>query len=102
MSRGNTSGLERSSSPAKIGTDASTISAPRVPRISHEILRDLGMSDDAIAQYFSRFRHDRSEQFVRMVLHKHHGMCRDWRRQVGNEGAVSWPEMNITPTGQRA
>ena len=83
MSRGNTSGLEanieRSRRPEKIGTDASTTSAPRVPRISHEILRDLGMSDDAIAQYFCRFRHGRSEQLVQMVLHKRHWMCRGWR-----------------------
>jgi len=74
MSRGNPSGLEASverfRGPEEIGTDASTTSA--VPRISHEILRDLGMSDDAIAQYFCRFRHGRSERFVQMVLHKHH------------------------------
>jgi hypothetical protein len=61
MNRGNPSGLdvsiERSRAPQKLGRDVSTSSsAPWVPRISHEILRDLGMSDDAIAQYFSRFR----------------------------------------------
>ena len=76
MSRGSPSGLEasieRPRGPEKIETDASTTSAPWVPRISHEILRDLGMSDDAIAQYFCRFRHGRSERFVQMVLHKHH------------------------------
>lgn len=52
MSRGNLKGfavsVERSFGPEKIGEDASTSSAPWVPRISREILRDLGMSDDAI------------------------------------------------------
>jgi len=76
MTRGNPSGLEagieRPRVPQEIGTDASTTSASWVPRISHEILRDLGMSDDAIAQYFCRFRHGRSERFVHMALHKHH------------------------------
>jgi hypothetical protein len=75
MRRGNRAGLEvtmdRSRGPGKIGKDASALSASWVPRISHEILRDLGMSDDAIARYFCRFRHGRSEQFVQMVLHKH-------------------------------
>ena len=75
MRRGNRAGLEvtvdRSRSPGQIGKDASALSAPAIPRISHEIFRDLGMSDDAIAQYFYRFRHRRSEQFVQMVLHKH-------------------------------
>jgi hypothetical protein len=106
MSRGNPSGLEasieRSRGPEKIGEDASTTSAPWVPRISHEILRDLGMSDDAIAQYFCRFRHGRSEQFVQMVLHKHHWMCRGWRGHMSNEGALSWPKTNTTPSKQRA
>ena len=65
MSRGNLNGsavsVERSFGPEKSGDDASTTSAPWVPRLSHEILRDLGMSDDAIVQYFCRFRHaDRS------------------------------------------
>ena len=59
MSRDNLNGfavsIERSFAPEKIGEDASTTSAPWVPRISHEILRDLGMSDDAIVQYFCRF-----------------------------------------------
>ena len=44
--------MERSRGPGKIGRDASAISASRVARISHEILRDLGMSDEAIAHYF--------------------------------------------------
>ena len=92
MSRGNPSGLEasivRSGGPAEIGRDAST-SASWVPRMSHEILRDLGMSDDAIAQYFCRFRHGRSEQSVQMVLHKHHWMRRGRRGHMSNEGAVS-------------
>ena len=77
MSRSYSSGLkasiERSRDPEKIGTDASTTPASWIPRISHEILQDLGMSDDAIAQYFCRFRHGRSEQFVEMVLRKHVG-----------------------------
>jgi hypothetical protein len=72
MRRGNRAGLEvaieRSRGPEKIGKDAS---APWVPRISHEILRDLGMSDDAIARYFCRFRHGRLEQAVQMALRKH-------------------------------
>ena len=104
MTKGNPSGLaasiERSRVPQEIGTDASTTSA--VPRISHEILRDLGMSDDAIAQYFCRFRHGRSEQFVQMVLHKRHWMCRGWRGHMSNEGAVSWPNTNPTPSRWRA
>jgi hypothetical protein len=102
MSTGSPSGLERSRGPEKIGTDASTTSAPRVPRISREILRDLGMSDDAIDQYFCRFRHGRSEQFVQMVLRKHHWMCRGWRGHMSNEGAVSWRKMNTTPSRWRA
>src|SRR5258708_11883880 len=68
MSRGNLNGfavsIERSFAPEKIGEDASMTSALWVPRISHEILRDLGMSDDAIVQYFCRFRHGQLEQFV--------------------------------------
>src|SRR5262249_57905701 len=101
MNRGNPSGLEasneRSRGPEKIGMDASTTSAPWVPRSSHEILRDLGMSDDAIAQYFCRFRHGRSEQFVQMVPHKGSWMRRDWRWHMSNEGAVSCPETHTTP-----
>jgi hypothetical protein len=69
MSGGNPSGLEKSRGPERIGTEASTTSAPWVPPISHEILRDLGMSDDEIAQYCYRFRHGRSEQLVQRVLH---------------------------------
>jgi hypothetical protein len=50
MSRGNLNGfavsIERSLAPEKIGEDASTTSAPWIPRISREILRDLGMSDE--------------------------------------------------------
>jgi hypothetical protein len=83
MSRGNLNGfavsIERSFGPEKVGEDASTTSAPWVPRISHEILRDLGMSDDAIVRYFCRFRHGQLEQFVQMVLHKRGWMCRSWR-----------------------
>jgi hypothetical protein len=59
MRRGNRAGLEvtieRSRGPEKIGNDASALSALWIPRISHEVLRDLGMSDDAIARYFCRF-----------------------------------------------
>jgi hypothetical protein len=54
MTRGNLNGsavsVERSFGPEMTGDDASATSAPWVPRISHEILRDLGMSDDAIVQ----------------------------------------------------
>jgi hypothetical protein len=70
MTRGNLNGsavnVDRSFGPEKSGY-ATTV-APWVPRISHEILRDLGMSDDAIVQYFCRFRHGRSERLVQMVL----------------------------------
>ena len=80
MRRGNLSGLEvsieRSGGPEKNGKDVSTSSTPWIPRISREILRDLGMSDDAIAQYFCRFRHGQRRQFVQMVLHKSGRMCR--------------------------
>jgi hypothetical protein len=38
-----------------IRKDASTSRTPRVPRRSHEILRDLGMSDGEITEYFYRF-----------------------------------------------
>jgi hypothetical protein len=73
MTRGDLNGsavnVEPSFGPEKIGDDASTTFAPWVSGLSHEILRDLGMSDDAIVQYFCRFRHGRSEQFVQMVLH---------------------------------
>ena len=83
MSRGNWNGfevsIERSSGPEKIGKDASTTSAPWIPQISHEILRDLGMSDDAIVEYFCRFRHCQLEQFVQMVVHKRGWVCRSWR-----------------------
>src|SRR5262245_21077528 len=106
MSRGNPSGLEasieRPCGPEKIGTDASMTSAPWVLQMSHEILRDLGMSDDTIAQYFCRFRHGRSEQFVQMVLHKHSRMRRGWRGHMSYEGAVSWPKTNTTPSRRRA
>ena len=93
MSRGNLNGsavsVEPSFGPEKIGDDVPTTSAPWVSRISHEILRDLGMSDDAIAQYFCRFRHGQLEQFVQMVLHKRGWMCRTWRGHMSNEGVVS-------------
>jgi hypothetical protein len=106
MSRGNPSGLEaaieRSHGSEESGTDAPTTSASWVPRKSHDILRDLGMSDDAISQYFCRFRHGRSEQFVQMVLHKHHSMCRGRRGHMSNEGAVSWPKTNTTPSRWKA
>ena len=106
MSRGNLNGfavsVERSFGPEQIGEDASTTSAPWVRRISHEILRDLGMSDDAIVQYFRRFRHCRSEQFVQMVLQKRGWMCRSWRGHMSKEGVVSWPRRNTTATRQKA
>jgi hypothetical protein len=106
MSRASPSGLEvtieRSRGPQKVGKDASTTSAPWVPQISHEILRDLGMSDDAIAQYFCRFRHGQLEQVVQMVLHERGWMCRRWRGHMSNEGVVSWPKENTTPSRQRA
>ncbi len=83
MTRGNLNGsavsVDGSFGPETIGDDVSTTSVSWVPRISHEILWDLGMSDDAIVQYFCRFRHGRSEQFVQMVLHKRGWMCRSWR-----------------------
>jgi hypothetical protein len=105
MSRGNLNGSavssERSFGSEKIGDDASTTSVPWVRRISHEILRDLGMSDDAIVQYFCRFRHGRSEQFVQMVLHKRGWMCRSRRGHMSNEGVVSWPKRNTTATRQK-
>jgi hypothetical protein len=99
---GSTVSVERSFGPEPIGDDVSTTSAPWVPQISHEILRDLGMSDDAIAQYFCRFRHGQLEQFVQMVLHKRGWMCRRWRGHMSNEGVVSWPKRNTTPTRRRA
>jgi hypothetical protein len=106
MSRGNPNcleaSIERSRGPEKSETDAPTTSAPWVPGISHEILRDLGMSDDAIAQYFCRFRHGRSEQFVQMVLHKDSWIRRGWRGHMSNGGAVSWPKTNTAPSRWRA
>jgi hypothetical protein len=75
---------ERFRGPERIGRDA-TFSAPWVPRISHEILRDLGMSDDAIAQYFCRFRHGQLEPFIQMALHKRGWMCRRWRGHMMKE-----------------
>src|SRR5262249_24475838 len=61
MSKGNLNDVEvsidRSCGREKRGRDASTTSARWVSqRLSHEILRDLGMSEDAIAQYFCGFR----------------------------------------------
>jgi hypothetical protein len=89
MSRGNSNcleaSIERSRGPEKSGTDASTTSAQWVPRISHEILRDLGMSDDAIAQYFCRFRPGRSEQFVQMVLHEDSWIRRGCRGHIATK-----------------
>jgi hypothetical protein len=83
MRRGNRAGLEvtvdRSRGPGKIGKDESALSAPAIPRLSHEILRDLGMSDDAIAQYFCRFRHGQLEQSVQMAMHNRGWTCRRWR-----------------------
>ena len=106
MSRGNLNGfavsIERSFGPEKIREDASTTSTPWIPRISHEILRDLGMSDDAIVEYFCRFRHCQLEQFVQMVVHKRGWVCRSWRGHKSNEGVVSWLERNTTPTRQKA
>jgi len=75
---------------------------PRIARISREILRDLGMSDDEIGEYLYRCRHDRSEEFVRMVLHTHGSMRRGWRGYMSNEGAVSWPKRNTAPSRRRA
>jgi hypothetical protein len=106
MSRDNLNGfavsIERSFAPEKIGTDASTTSAPWVPRISHEILRDLGMSDDAIVQCFCRFRHGQLERFVQLVPHKRGWMCRSWRGHMSNEGVLSFPKRNTTSTRQKA
>jgi hypothetical protein len=61
MIKGNLNGVEvsidRSCGREKGRRDASITSARWVPqRLSHEILRDLGMSEDEIAQYFRRFR----------------------------------------------
>src|SRR5258708_2079787 len=106
MSRGNLNGfavsIERSFGPEKIGWDGAKGCGAWVTRISQEILRDLGMSDDAIVQYFCRFRHGQLEQFVQMVLHKRGWMCRSWRGHMSNEGVVSWPKGNITASRQRA
>jgi hypothetical protein len=86
MSRGNLNvSIEGSFGPDKIGKDASMTSAPWVPRISREILRDLGMSDDAIVQYFCRFRHGQLEQFVQLAMHKRGWMCRRWRGYMMKE-----------------
>jgi len=89
LDRSNPSGLdmsiERSRGLERSGRDVSTSSAPWVPQISHEILQDLGMSDDAIAQYFCRFRHGQSEQFIQMALHKRGWMCRRWRGHMTKE-----------------
>jgi len=56
MTRGNLNGsavsVDGSFGPETIGDDVSTTSVSWVPRLSREILRDLGMSDDAIFQYF--------------------------------------------------
>jgi hypothetical protein len=61
MSKGNLNSVEaridRSCGRERSRTDASATSARVSQRLSHEILRDLGMSEDAIAQYFCRFRH---------------------------------------------
>src|SRR5258705_2247356 len=106
MSRGNLKGfavsIERSFGPEKNRVHASTTSAPWVPRISREILRDLGMSDDAIVQYFFRFRYCQLEQFVQMVVHKRGWECRSWRGHKSNEGVVSWLERDTTTTKQKA
>src|SRR5215470_18187788 len=102
MSRGNPNGLDieyrKTLRPREDWKGRVDDLAPWVPPMSHEILRDLGMSDDAIAQYFCRFRHGRSEQFVEMVLHKRGWMCRSGRGHMSNEGVVSWPKRNTTPS----
>ncbi len=69
-----------------------TPSTPWIPRISHDILRDLGMSDDAIAEYFCRFRHGQLEPFVQMVLHKRGWTRRRWRGHMCDEKVASWPK----------
>ncbi len=102
MSRGNLNGFAVSFGPEKIGEDASMTSAPWIPRISREILRDLGMSDDAIVQYFCRFRHGQLERFVQLALHKRGWMCRSWRGHMSNEGVLSFPKRNTTSTRQKA
>ena len=106
MRRGNLNGfavtVEQSFGREKIGKDASMGSAPWVPRISREILRDLGMTDDAIVQYFCRFQHGQMEPFVQMVLHKRGWTCRRWRGHLSNEGDLSWPKRNTTPARQKA
>jgi hypothetical protein len=88
MGRGNTDGFQ-------VGIERSRES-PLLRRISHEILRDLGMSDDAIAQYFYRFRHGQTEQFVQTVMRKHGWMCNSWRGRMSNDGAAAWLKRNIT------
>jgi hypothetical protein len=106
MSRGDPNGFavsgERSFGPEKIGKDALMTSAPWVPRISREILRDLGMTDDAIVQYFCRFQHGQMEPFVQMVVHKRGWTCRSWRGHLSDEGDVSWPKRTTTPARQKA
>jgi hypothetical protein len=106
MSRGDPKGLavnrERSFGLETIGKDALMTSAPWVPRISREILRDLGMTDDAIVQYFCRFRHGQMEPFVQMVVHKRGWTCLSWGGHLSNEGDVSWPKRTTTSARQKA
>jgi hypothetical protein len=88
--------MEQSRGTKEHGKDEPTTLSPRLERISHEILRDLGMTDDAIAEYFCRFGHGQTERFVQMVMRKQGWMCNSWRGRMSNEGAAAWPKRSIT------
>jgi hypothetical protein len=94
MTRGNTNRFE--------GDIERSRESSMLRRISHEILRDLGMTDDAIARYFCRFRHGQTDQFVQTVMRKHGWMCNSWRGRVSNEGAEAWPKREITLIQRKA
>jgi hypothetical protein len=94
MTRGNTNCFEGS---IERSHESSTLQ-----RISHEILRDLGMTDDAITRYFCRFPHGQTDQFVQTAMRKHGWMCNSWRGRMNDEGAAAWPKRNITLSQRKA
>jgi hypothetical protein len=108
MRRGKRAGLEvtmdRSRGPGKIGKDASALSASWVPRISHEILRDLGMSDDAIARYFDAPRFQVAQSCYRSgvlaVVWRYASPCVP-SSYVGMCGIAERPLAALRPPGGR-
>jgi hypothetical protein len=81
MSSGNTNGFE-------VAIERS-VEPPLFRRNSREYLRDLDLCDDVITQYFCRFRHGQTAQFVQTVMRKRGWIRNSWRGRMSNEGAAA-------------